>query len=135
MKSAINKLFRSKVLLPLTIVLLVAINWLGSKFHARVDFTNERRFTLSESTKFILKNLDSTVDVTVLLTGDVKSEFKKLSNSTQELLENFKNYGGNNIQFKFQLPGEGLDDSSKASALFNDCLSKISSELKTLFCT
>lgn len=115
MKSAINKLFRSKVLLPLTIVLLVAINWLGSKFHARVDFTNERRFTLSESTKFILKNLDSTVDVTVLLTGDVKSEFKKLSNSTQELLENFKNYGGNNIQFKFQLPGEGLDDSAKAT--------------------
>ena len=115
MKSVINKLFRSKVLLPLTMVLLVAINWLGSKFHARIDFTNEKRFTLSESTKSILKNLDSTVDVTVLLTGDVKSEFKKLSNSAQELLENFKNYGGNKIQYKFQLPGEGLDDSAKAT--------------------
>jgi gliding-associated putative ABC transporter substrate-binding component GldG len=62
-----------------------------------------------------LKNLDSTVDITVLLAGDVKSEFKKLSNSTRELLENFKNYGGNRIQYKFELPGEGLDDSLKAN--------------------
>ena len=46
--------------------------------------------------------------------GDIKSEFKKLSNSTKELLENFKNYGGNNIQYKFEIPGEGLDDSAKS---------------------
>jgi ABC-2 type transport system permease protein len=101
--------------LPLTILLLVFINWLGSKFHTRIDFTNERRFTLSASTQKVLRNLDSTVDITVLLAGDVKSEFKKLSNSTRELLENFKNYGGNKIQFKFEIPGEGLDDTTKAN--------------------
>jgi len=110
----INKLFSNKIWLPLTILLLIAINWLGSKIHTRVDLTNEKRFTLSNSTESILKNLDSTVAITVFLTGDIKSEFKKLSNSTQELLENFKNYGGNKIQYKFELPGEGLDDTSKA---------------------
>ena len=115
MKSSVNKIFSSKIWLPLVLILLIAINWLGSKFHTRLDFTNERRFTLSASTKSILKNLDSTVDITVLLTGDVKSEFKKLSNSARELLENFKNYGGNKIQYKFELPGEGLDDSAKAN--------------------
>lgn len=115
MKSIINKILGGKIWLPLTILLLIAINWVGSKFHARIDFTNERRFTLSPSTEFILKNLDSTVDITVLLAGDLKSEFKKLSNSTRELLENFKNYGGNKIQYKFELPGEGLADSLKAN--------------------
>lgn len=115
MKSIINKILGGKIWLPLTILLLIAINWVGSKFHARIDFTNERRFTLSPSTEFILKNLDSTVDITVLLAGDLKSEFKKLSNSTRELLENFKDYGGNKIQYKFELPGEGLDDSLKAN--------------------
>lgn len=115
MKSVINKIFRSKIGIPLTIILLLALNWLGSIFHTRIDFTNERRFTLSRSTESILKNLDSTVEITVLLTGDVKSEFKKLSNSTRELLENFKNYGGNKIQYKFELPGEGLNDSLKAN--------------------
>ena len=115
MKSAINKIFSSKIWLPIAVIALVAINWLGSIFHTRIDFTNEKRFTLSHSTESILKNLDSTVEITVLLTGDVKSEFKKLSNSTRELLENFKNYGGSKIQYQFKLPGEGLSDSLKAN--------------------
>lgn len=96
------------------LLLLIAINWMASEFHASIDFTNEKRFTLSNSTKSILKSLDSTVEITVLLSGDIKSEFKKLSNSTKELLENFKNFGEDNIQYKFELPGEGLDDSAKS---------------------
>ena len=114
MKTVVNKIWRSKIWLPIVILLLVAVNWLASLYHAGIDFTNEKRFTLSQSTKTVLKNLDSTVDITVFLTGDIKSEFKKLSNSTGELLENFKNYGGNNIQYKFEIPGENLDDSAKA---------------------
>src|SRR5438552_1714774 len=114
MKSTVHKVFGHKAWLLPVIVVLVLINWLAASFHSAIDFTNEKRFTLSNSTKSILRNLDSTVDITVLLSGDIKSEFKKLSNSTKELLENFKNYGGKNIQYKFELPGEGLDDSAKA---------------------
>jgi ABC-2 type transport system permease protein len=115
MKSIIHKIINSKAGLPVFILLLIVINWLASIFHGRIDFTNEKRFTLSNSTKELLKGLDSTVDITVLLTGDIKSEFKKLSNSTKELLDNFKDYSGNHIQYKFELPGEGLNDSSKAA--------------------
>ncbi len=114
MKLALSKIFSSKAGVPVIIVLLLAVNWLASIFHTRVDFTDEKRFTLSPSTKKILQHLDAPVDITVLLTGDIKSEFKKLSASTKELLENFKNYGGNKIQYRFELPGEGLDDSAKA---------------------
>jgi ABC-2 type transport system permease protein len=114
MKNLFTKLFNGKAWLPITLVVLVAINWLGATIHGRIDFTNEKRFTLSNSTKAVLKKLDAPIDITVLLAGDIKSEFKKLSNSTKELLENFKNYGGNNIQYRFELPGEGLEDSVKA---------------------
>lgn len=114
MKSFFTKIFNSWTWLPLAILLLVVINWLAANWHTSIDFTNEKRFTLSNSTKTVLRNLDSTVDITVLLSGDIKSEFKKLSNSTRELLENFKNYGGKNIQYKFEIPGEGLDDSAKS---------------------
>jgi len=110
-----KKIWTSKLWLPITIVLLIGINWLASMYHTRLDFTDEHRFTLSNSTKTLLKKLEGEVDITVLLTGDIKSEFKKLSNSVNELLENFKNYGGNNIQFKFELPAEGLNDSLKAN--------------------
>jgi len=114
MKLIFFKIFKSKAGITLVVVALIAINWLAATFHVRVDFTNEKRFTLSNSTKAILQKLDAPVDITVLLTGDIKSEFKKLSASTKELLENFKTYGGNNIQFRFELPGDGLSDSAKA---------------------
>lgn len=114
MKNLFAKIFNSKAGVFAMIVALLAINWLASIFHSRIDFTNEKRFTLSNSTKTVLKNLDAPVDITVLLSGDIKSEFKKLSNSTKELLENFKNYGGNNIQYRFELPAEGMTDSLKA---------------------
>ncbi len=114
MKSFINEIFNSKIGLPVVILLLIVVNLLAASFHTGIDFTNEKRFTLSPSTITVLQNLDSTVDITVFLTGDIKSEFKKLSNSATELLENFKNYGGKNIQYHFEIPGEGLDDSAKA---------------------
>lgn len=114
MKSLFDKILNSKYWLPAIIVLVVGFNWLGATFHSRIDFTDEKRFTLSPSTITVLEQLDSTVDVTVLLAGDIKSEFKKLSNSTRELLSNFKNYAGNRIQYQFEIPGEGLEDSVKA---------------------
>jgi len=114
MKLFSYKILKTKAWLPFCILMLIAINWAASFFHTSIDFTNEKRFTLSATTQNILSNLDSTVNITVLLSGDIKSEFKKLSNSTRELLENFKNYGGNNIQYTFEIPGDGLDDSAKS---------------------
>ncbi len=71
-----KKIWTSKLWLPITIVLLIGVNWLASMYHTRLDFTDEHRFTLSNSTKTLLKKLDGEVDITVLLTGDIKSEFK-----------------------------------------------------------
>jgi ABC-2 type transport system permease protein len=96
------------------LLLLVLLNWAATQFYGRIDFTNEKRFTLSPSTIQVLSKLEGEVDITVLLAGDIKSEFKKLATSTRELLENFKNYGGNKIQFRFELPADGLSDSMKA---------------------
>ena len=114
MKSMIRNIFYSWAGLPIIIILLLGCNLLASYQSARIDFTNEKRFTLSPATKNVLTHLDSTVEIKVLLTGDIKSEFKKLSNSTKELLENFKSYGGNKIQYSFEIPADGLSDSMKA---------------------
>lgn len=114
MKRIFENIFNGKIWLPMLVLVLILVNWLAGVYHTSIDFTNEKRFTLSPSTKTVLRNLDSTVDITVFLAGDIKSEFKKLSNSTAELLANFKNYGGQNIQYRFEIPGEGLDDSAKA---------------------
>ena len=102
----VNKIWKSKLWLLITIVALVIINWLASLYHTRIDFTNEKRFTLSKSTKKILRKLDDVVEVKVFLKGDFPSGFKKLANSTGEILQEFKEVAGNKLEINFVSPDE-----------------------------
>jgi len=49
--------------------------------------------------------------------------FKKLRNSTRELLDGFKETGRGNLHFVFEKPGEGLTDSVKTA--FLDSLARL----------
>jgi len=109
MKSAGIKIWESKLWLPITIIILVFINWLASVYHTRIDFTNEKIFTLSAATKKILRKLDDKVQVDVFLKGEFPSSFKKLANSTGEVLEEFKEIAGNKIQFNFISPDDLME--------------------------
>jgi ABC-2 type transport system permease protein len=100
-----KKLFNTNYGWIYLLVVLVAINFLAAQFHYRVDLTEEKRYTLSDPTKKLLENLNDQVYVTVFLDGDMPAGFKKLSNSTRELLQEFKEYGSNNIQYEFVRPG------------------------------
>jgi ABC-2 type transport system permease protein len=108
-----NKVMASKFWWLFLLIVLAGINYLASVAHTRVDLTAEKRYTLSPATKKLLGGLNDKVSVTVLLDGEMPAGFKKLSNSTREMLMEFKELAGNNIQFKFKKPGEGLDDSAR----------------------
>ena len=45
----------------LVVVILVAVNLIGSYVFTRFDLTSEKRYTLSPATKQLLKNLDDIV--------------------------------------------------------------------------
>lgn len=105
------------------LLLLVVINILAFIFHFRLDMTAEKRYTLSEPTILLLKQLEEPVTVTIFLAGDMPAGFKKLANSTKELLQEFKEIGKNQIQFQFERPGEGLNDSLKTA--FIDSLHRL----------
>ena len=96
MKSSVNK----KGWWLIIMALLIAVNFLASVFHKRIDLTNEKRFTISEPVKKILKSLDENVEVTIFLKGDIPAGFKKLSTSAQELLEEFKEYSNGKVHYK-----------------------------------
>lgn len=104
-----NKIWKTKLWLPAAVIVLVAVNWLASLYHARVDLTNEKRFTLSAATKRVLKKLDDVVKVDVFLKGDFPSGFKKLANSTNEMLSEFKEIAGKRFQYRFINPEENVE--------------------------
>lgn len=108
MKKFSEKIFNSKAWLPIVLVILIAINWAASQWHNRIDLTNEKRFTLSNPTKKILKKIDEPVTVDVFLKGNYPSGFKKLSSSTADLLQEFKEIAGNKLQYNFISPEDAV---------------------------
>ena len=112
MKS-INKIWSSKLWWLFLLILVVAINFLASNFHTRLDLTKEKRYTLSKATKQLLKNLNEPVMIDVFLKGDFPSGFKKLSLSSSELLKEFKENGKRNLIYNFHEPDETIIDDRK----------------------
>jgi len=112
-----KKLLATKYGWIVLLALLVLLNYAASFLNLRADLTAEKRFTLSTPTKKMLKQLGGQVNITVFLEGDLPKDFKKLRNSTTELLQEFKEAGKSNIKFSFEKPGAGLNDSAKTKFL------------------
>jgi ABC-2 type transport system permease protein len=100
---------KSKWQIPMLLLLLLGINWAASIWHTRIDFTNENRFTLSNASKTLLKELKAPVELDVFLKGNYPSGFKKLSASTADILQEFREIAGNNIQYNFISPEEEME--------------------------
>ncbi|MBK7432477.1 MAG: Gldg family protein [Chitinophagaceae bacterium] len=107
--NVLSNILSSRFWLIPVIIGLVAVNWLASRFHTRLDLTNEKRFTLSTATKKILKKLDEPVTVEVFLKGDFPSGFKKLARSTEDVLQEFREVAGNKLMVRFIGPDEVLE--------------------------
>ena len=88
-----------------TVGVLVIINSLGHFFFKRFDLTADQRYTLSETSLHIIKEVKQPLYVDVFLEGNFPGEFRKLQTETRQLLEEFKAYNSN-IVFDFVNPLE-----------------------------
>ncbi len=82
---------------------------MGSFIYTRLDLTTEKRYTLSEPTLKMLKNLDDIVYFKIYLEGEFPAGFRVLRNRTKEMLEEFRAVSGNNIQYQFIDPNANPD--------------------------
>ena len=88
MKKNLSSNFNLLVLLPV----LLGVNLLASAFHSRIDLTKEKRYTLSNATKDLLRNLDGDVRIDVFFKGNYPAGFKRIVNSVQEFLQETREY-------------------------------------------
>jgi ABC-2 type transport system permease protein len=93
---------------------LVFANAVSSRLFFRVDFTSEGRYSLSDSTISMLRNMEEPAIITVYLEGSFPPGFKRLQIATRELLEEFRYQAGNNIQYRFVDPFSGKDPEEQA---------------------
>ena len=76
----------------LILVALVLMNVLVHQLVCRWDMTDDKRYTISDPTKELLKTLDSPLTVTVLLEGELNAGFTRLQKAASELLSEFSIY-------------------------------------------
>lgn len=81
----------------LALVLLAGVFGIFSK---RLDLTQEKRYTLSDSTIKILESVEKPLTVDVYLEGDFPASFRQLQNETKFMLEEFRKINPK-IDYKF----------------------------------
>ncbi|MGQ0827462.1 MAG: gliding motility-associated ABC transporter substrate-binding protein GldG [Bacteroidota bacterium] len=104
-----NNKQRDLTALALAIIIVILLNFVGSFVFHRFDLTSEKRYTLSDATKKLLGQLNDVVYVKVYLEGDFPAGFKRLRNETKEMLDEFRAYSDDNIEYDFINPSENTD--------------------------
>ncbi|KJS05397.1 MAG: hypothetical protein VR77_08665 [Flavobacteriales bacterium BRH_c54] len=96
--------------LAIGILLIVLINFSASLLFERFDLTSEKRYSLSNASKELVKNLDDIVYVKVYLEGDFPAAYKKMRDETREMLDEFRAYSNDNLDYEFINPAESGDE-------------------------
>ena len=72
----------------------------GMKFF-RLDLTSEKRYTLSKSSRQLMRELEDVVFIRIYLDGELPSEFVNFRKSIRELMDEFRAYSGEKLQYEF----------------------------------
>lgn len=109
MKTAKDKLHSNRQVFTTSLLvtgILIFIYILGQWIYTSVDATEERRFTLAPATRDLLENLDEPIYIRVLLDGKFPAGFKRLQESTEDILRRFSHISPK-IEYNFDNPNEG----------------------------
>lgn len=102
------------LLLANGIIFLVLINLLSSEFFFRLDLTEEKRYTIQEPTREMLRSLDDNIYVEVFLEGELNAGFRRFQKAIQETLEMFRIYSDNKVQYSFTDPATALSQKARS---------------------
>jgi gliding-associated putative ABC transporter substrate-binding component GldG len=107
---------KSKVITQLLIFvgILIVINMISNKLYLRLDFTADKRYTLSKATKDILNNLDDVITVTAYFTKDLPPQLQKVRKDFEDMLIEYENRSGGNVVYEFINPNESDTEEQKA---------------------
>lgn len=104
------------------ILIVLFVNVIGYYVFGRLDLTSEKRYTLSKSTKNLLKKIDEPLLYRVYLEGEFPADFKRLQNETKEMLNQFRAYN-KNIQYEFVNPNN-FDDQEERKVFYQKLAQK-----------
>jgi gliding-associated putative ABC transporter substrate-binding component GldG len=98
----------------LVIGIVAMVNFLAGQFALRLDFTQDKRFTLSKATKNILNDLQEPVTITAYFSGNLPPQLEQIKREFRDMLSEYANRSGGRVAFEFVDPLK--DDKLKQQA-------------------
>jgi ABC-2 type transport system permease protein len=95
------------------LIALLLLGYISNFVYLRFDLTAEKRYTLDQTTKDVLKNLDDIVHISIYLDGDLPLGFRRMRRELKESLAEFKVYGEKRFQFEFVNPTKSPDKATR----------------------
>lgn len=91
------------------IAILVFVNIILSEHFFRLDFTQDKRYSISPVSQKVLSTLDGDVYVEIFLDGELSPEYERLKKSIKEKLDQFKAYSNTKLEYRFIDPSAEED--------------------------
>ena len=99
----------------LLLVLFVFLNLIASRLYFRLDFTEDKRYTLSSSTLNLLKNLEEVITIKAYFSEDLPPEVLPLRREFEEVLTEYAQRSKNGrLVYAFENPNESEDKERSA---------------------
>ena len=102
------------------VISVILINMIFSYINFNFDLTSDKRYTISDESKKIIKNLDDKIYIKIYLDGNLPGEFEFFKNSMQTLLKNIRSVNSDFFEFDFNNPN--INDTEKKITLFNQLI-------------
>ncbi len=105
------------------VISLALICFISNHLFFRFDLTGDKRYTVSPATKEVLAGLDDIIYIRIYLDGDLPAGFRRMQRSVREMIDEFRVFSRQPIQYRFIDPA-AIDDEARRNDLFYDLYSK-----------
>jgi len=89
------------IFILLFVGVIVLINYLSNQFFFRLDFTEDKRYTLSHATKDILRNLEEPVTITAYFSGNLPPQLEQVKRDFRDMLIEYSNRSKGMVAYEF----------------------------------
>lgn len=109
----------TEIILSLVFILgsLILLNLIIRRLILRVDLTEERIYTLSNSTKRILSQLDDVIIIKAYFSKKLPPNLVPVRTQVEDILEEYRTYSRGKLRFEFIDPGEKNEIEAKVTRM------------------
>lgn len=100
------------------LIIIVLCNIVGNSLYMRFDLTQDKRYTLSQTSRNVLQNLNDSVRFSVYLHGELPVAYSKMKRDIGDMLNEVKRIGGSHVEVLFLDPTQNAKNDKEKQAIY-----------------